>query len=67
MRALDASAILYAWDNYPLALFPGLWQWLGAEVGAHALVIPVVALEEVGHRAPECAKWLRTQVSCGWP
>jgi len=58
MRVLDASAILYAWDNYPLAQFPGLWQWLGSEIQRHELAIPAVALEEVGHKAPECAKWL---------
>lgn len=59
MRVLDASAILYAWDNYPLAQFPGLWRWLGSEMRRHELAIPLVALEEVGHKAPECAKWLK--------
>lgn len=59
MRVLDASAIIHAWDNYPLAQFPGLWEWLGSEMHTHQLAIPVVALEEVGHKAPECAKWLK--------
>ncbi len=59
MRALDASAIIYAWDNYPLAQFPGLWQWLSGEIHTHELAISVVALEEVAHKAPECAKWLK--------
>jgi predicted nucleic acid-binding protein len=59
MRVLDASAILYAWDNYPLAQFPGLWQWMAAQVTAHQVAIPVVALEEVAHKAPDCAKWLK--------
>lgn len=59
MRVLDASAIIYAWDNYPLAQFPGLWAWLGNELKTHALTIPVVALEEVAHMAPECAIWLK--------
>ena len=59
MRVLDASAILYAWDNYPLTQFPGLWGWLAGEFKTHELSIPVVALEEVGHKAPECAQWLK--------
>lgn len=59
MRVLDASAIIYAWDNYPPAQFPGLWGWLANEVKTHELSIPVVALEEVGHKAPECAQWLK--------
>ena len=59
MRALDASAILHAWDNYPLVQFPGLWQWLSGEMKTHELAISVVALEEVGHTASECANWLK--------
>ena len=59
MRVLDASAILYAWDNYPLIQFPGLWQWLATQVSTHELAIPTVAIKEVGHKAPECAKWLK--------
>lgn len=59
MRVLDASAIIYAWDNYPLAQFPGLWSWLASELKSHELAIPVVALEEVGHKVPECAQWLK--------
>lgn len=59
MRVLDASAIIYAWDNYPPAQFPGLWGWLANELKTHELAIPVVALEEVGHKLPECARWLK--------
>lgn len=59
MRVLDASAIIYAWDNYPPAQFPGLWGWLANELKTHELAIPVVALEEVAHMAPECATWLK--------
>lgn len=59
MRVLDASAIIYAWDNYPPAQFPGLWGWLAGELKTHELAMPVVALEEVGHKLPECAQWLK--------
>lgn len=59
VRVLDASAIIHAWDNYPLAQFPGLWSWLANELKTHELAIPVVALEEVGHKAPECAQWIK--------
>jgi predicted nucleic acid-binding protein len=59
MRVLDASAIIYAWDNYPPAQFPGLWSWLAKELKTHELAIPVVALEEVGHKLPECAQWMK--------
>lgn len=59
MRVLDASAIIYAWDNYPLTQFPGLWGWLANELKTHELAIPTVALEEVAHMAPACATWLK--------
>lgn len=60
MHTLDASSILYAWDNYPPNIFPPLWTWLGKEIASHELTISVVAFEEVQHKAPECADWLKT-------
>ena len=59
LHALDASSILHAWDNYPLAQFPGLWDWLAAEMKAQRLSMALVALEEVGHKSPDCATWLK--------
>lgn len=61
MHTLDASSILHAWDNYPLNQFPGLWDWLSAEIQAQRLSIAVVALEEVDHKSPDCATWLKNQ------
>lgn len=61
MHTLDASSILHAWDNYPLTQFPGLWDWLAAEIQAQRLSIATVALEEVGHKSPDCATWLKGQ------
>ncbi len=61
MHTLDASSILHAWDNYPLTQFPGLWDWLAAEIQAQRLSIAVVALDEVGHKSPDCATWLKSQ------
>lgn len=61
MHTLDASSILHAWDNYPLTQFPGLWDWLATEMQSQRLSIAVVALEEVGHKSPDCAAWLKGQ------
>lgn len=61
MHTLDASSIIYAWDNYPSTQFPGLWNWLAGEIQAQRLSIPTVALEEVGHKSPVCATWLKSQ------
>jgi hypothetical protein len=58
MRTLDASSIIYAWDNYPIGKFPKLWQWLAREINSKNLSIPQVAFEEVKKKLPECGLWL---------
>jgi len=59
MQVFDASTALYAWDNYPIEQFPSLWEWLGGEIHEGRLTIAQVAFEEVAHKAPDCATWLR--------
>ncbi len=58
MQAFDASSMVYAWDNYPIRQFPGLWEWLAEQIATKILVMPDVALEEVSKEAPECGQWL---------
>ncbi|MGA7750011.1 MAG: DUF4411 family protein, partial [Gallionella sp.] len=59
MLVFDASSMIYAWDNYPIGQFPGLWEWMATQIEAKQLVMPSVAFEEVGHKAPECGAWLK--------
>lgn len=59
MLAFDASSIIYAWDNYPIEMFPTLWNWLANEITFGNLTILEVAHEEVEHRSPECHAWLQ--------
>jgi predicted nucleic acid-binding protein len=58
MRVFDASSALHAWDNYPIENLPTLWSWLQSEIAAGRIVIPRVALDEIGHISPECRQWL---------
>jgi hypothetical protein len=58
MLAFDASAIIYGWDNYPIAKFPKLWEWMEHQIGAVEFAIPDVAYDEVEHVAPDCHAWL---------
>lgn len=60
MRVFDASSMIYAWDNYPLQQFPGLWEWIAGQIDEGNLVMSSVAVEEVSHKAPDCAQWLKT-------
>jgi hypothetical protein len=56
MRVFDASSMIYAWDNYPLQQFPPLWGWMANQIEQGELAMPSVALDEVAHKAPECAE-----------
>ncbi len=55
---IDASSIIYAWDNYPIEQFPKVWEWLCEEVNNKSLAISKVAFEEVKRKMPECATWM---------
>jgi len=58
MQVFDASSMIYAWDNYPLRQFPGLWDWMVVQIDEKKLVMPSVALEEVVSKTPDCGAWL---------
>lgn len=59
MQVFDASSMIYAWDNYPITQFPGLWVWMANRVNHGLIRMSEVAVEEVGHKVPECVSWLR--------
>lgn len=59
MQVLDASSIIYAWDNYPEPQFPPLWDWIATQIRSGQLTISTVAFEEVAHKTPDCAAWLK--------
>lgn len=59
MQVFDTSSMIYAWDNYPIHQFPGLWEWMAEQIFEKQLVMPKVAFQEVKHKTPECADWLR--------
>ena len=59
MQVFDASSMIYAWDNYPMQQFPGLWEWMAGQIDDGNLVMSSVAVDEVSHMAPECALWLK--------
>lgn len=58
MRVFDASSMIYAWDNYPIEQFPGLWEWLASEIANSRLSMPAIAFDEVRNKTPDCAQWL---------
>jgi len=57
---IDASSIIYAWDNYPIEQFPRLWEWLCEEIGEGSLCISRVAFDEVKNKSEECSTWMQS-------
>lgn len=59
MQVFDASSMIYAWDNYPIQQFPPLWKWMAEQIESGKITMPSVAFDEVAHKAPDCAEWLK--------
>lgn len=65
MQVFDASSIVYGWDNYPLEIFPRLWELLAEKIADSEITMSQVSFEEVEHVSPDCAVWLREQgITC---
>ena len=61
MYSFDASSMILAWDNYPPENphFDSLWNWFSEQIHNKNFSISAKALEEVGHKIPECGDWLK--------
>ncbi len=61
MYSFDASSMIHVWDNYPPSNlnFNSLWTWIAEQIENKDFSISKKALEEVGHKVPECGQWLR--------
>lgn len=59
MQVFDASSMIHAWDTYPHGQFPGLWDWMADRVARGLIQMSEVAVDEVGHKVPECVTWLK--------
>ncbi len=61
MYSFDASSMIHAWDNYPPKNqhFDALWEWIAEEIIKKKFCISKIALDEVGHKIPECGVWLK--------
>ena len=59
MQVFDASSMVHAWDTYPYGQFPGLWDWMADRVAQGLIQMSEVAVDEVGHKVPECVAWLK--------
>ena len=54
--------MIYAWDNYPIRQFPGLWEWIAEQVeGEEINDAPLWHLSETQNKTPDCAQWLDSQ------
>jgi hypothetical protein len=62
MYTFDASSIIHAWDNYPIAQFPPMWGWVSEQIVDDTFSIPLVAMEEVEQKTPKCFQWLKDEL-----
>lgn len=53
MQVFDASSIVYGWDNYPIEVFPKLWEWLAENVADGEVTMSQVSFDEVQHVSPD--------------
>ncbi len=61
MHTFDASSMIYAWENYPIKVFPFLWEWIAERINSGDFTMPEPAYDECRTNAPDCYKWLK-----GW-
>ncbi len=53
--------MIYAWDNYPVGQFPGVWEWLAVQVETQRLGMPRVAFDEMQKKTADCCTWLKSR------
>lgn len=58
MYTFDASSIIYAWENYPIDIFPSLWLWMEERVAIGEFTMPEPAYAECMKNCPDCETWL---------
>ena len=57
----DASAIIHAWDNYPISNFPPFWNWIEVEIQHDNFAICEIAFDEVKNKMFSVACLARTE------
>ena len=57
----DASAIIHAWDNYPIANFPAFWDWVEVAIRSEKFAMSEIAFVEVKNKTPDCGEWLKNK------
>ena len=67
MFTFDASAIIHAWDNYPIEHFPPLWNWLSEQIADDQFSIPLVAEEGRQFRLPKIKAKCKIPAVCDLP
>lgn len=58
MQVCDSSAIIHAWDNYPIEKFPMLWEWFKSSSESADIVYPWVVYDEVKKNSLDCYNYL---------
>ena len=60
LQTVDASAVIHAWDTYPIDHFPKLWEWISEQINHGELDICRVAYDAIARKTPDCGTWLES-------
>ncbi|PID49947.1 MAG: DNA-binding protein [Proteobacteria bacterium] len=61
MYVMDASAIIHAWDNYPINYepFPALWDSMQNLIEQDLIVFSEANFKEISYNSRDCYDWLK--------
>ncbi|RYZ87507.1 MAG: DUF4411 family protein [Proteobacteria bacterium] len=58
MHTFDASSMIWAWDNYPISIFPPLWDWMAERFKSGEFSLSETAFNEC-YKSADCQDWLK--------
>lgn len=59
LRAIDASSMIHAWQNYPQQQFSKLWDWIAIAMQNKNLTTIEPIFAEISHYLDDCKQWLK--------
>jgi len=59
MYAIDSSAIIHGWEQYPIYIFPKIWEFFAHKQTVKEFQYSEIVMNEVYHKSSELYQWLQ--------